>query len=106
MKAGVPLKLQFNVSRVSGSACSPLAGALVDIWHCDAAGAYSDIANGVLYMDLYGFVQFYLPKILISYDVIFKKCVVLPLCAAEIEMTKSIALLFRAWSGGAMRPIV
>jgi uncharacterized protein (TIGR03437 family) len=46
VKAGVPLKLQFNVSRVSGSACSPLAGALVDIWHCDAAGAYSDIANG------------------------------------------------------------
>jgi uncharacterized protein (TIGR03437 family) len=46
VKAGVPLKLQFNVSRVSGSACSPLAGALVDIWHCDAVGTYSDITNG------------------------------------------------------------
>ncbi|MBI3876743.1 MAG: hypothetical protein HY300_12470, partial [Verrucomicrobia bacterium] len=46
VSAGVPLKLKFNVSRVSGSSCSPLAGALVDIWHCDAGGAYSDIANG------------------------------------------------------------
>lgn len=44
VKDGVPLKLRFNVSRVSDSACSPLAVALVDIWHCDALGAYSDIA--------------------------------------------------------------
>ncbi|MGH9936851.1 MAG: hypothetical protein ACREAM_11435 [Blastocatellia bacterium] len=46
VKAGAPLRLRINVSRVSGGACSPLAGALVDIWHCDALGAYSDIANG------------------------------------------------------------
>ncbi len=46
VKDGAPLKLRFNVSRVSGSACSPLAGALVDIWHCDALGSYSDIASG------------------------------------------------------------
>jgi uncharacterized protein (TIGR03437 family) len=46
IKDGVPLKIRFNVSRVSDSACSPLAGALVDVWHCDALGAYSDIANG------------------------------------------------------------
>src|SRR5215470_15545501 len=46
VRAGSPLKLRFNVSRVSGSSCSPLAGALVDIWHCDAVGDYSDIANG------------------------------------------------------------
>src|SRR5262249_14810585 len=46
VKDGAPLKLRFNLSRVSGSACSPLAGALVDIWHCDALGSYSDVANG------------------------------------------------------------
>jgi protocatechuate 3,4-dioxygenase beta subunit len=46
VSAGVPLKLKFTVNNVSGSACSPVAGAWVDIWHCDAAGAYSDIANG------------------------------------------------------------
>ena len=45
--AGVPLKLKFNVSRVSNSACSPLVGAWVDVWHCDALGAYSDEAAGM-----------------------------------------------------------
>jgi uncharacterized protein (TIGR03437 family) len=45
VSAGVPLKLKFNVSRVSNSACSPLAGALVDIWHCDALGTYSDVGG-------------------------------------------------------------
>jgi uncharacterized protein (TIGR03437 family) len=46
VKAGAPLKLRINVNRASGADCSPLIGALVDIWHCDAAGAYSDIASG------------------------------------------------------------
>ena len=46
VSAGVPLKLRFTVNNVSGAACAPMAGAWVDIWHCDAAGAYSDIANG------------------------------------------------------------
>jgi uncharacterized protein (TIGR03437 family) len=46
VKAGVPLKITFNVNRVSGAACAPLPNALVDIWHCDALGAYSDVANG------------------------------------------------------------
>jgi protocatechuate 3,4-dioxygenase beta subunit len=44
---GVPLVITFNVSRIGSSACTPLAGATVDIWHCDAAGKYSDVsANG------------------------------------------------------------
>lgn len=47
VKAGVPLKLKFNLSRVSGSACAPLTGAFVDIWHCDALGAYSDESAGM-----------------------------------------------------------
>ena len=45
-KAGSLLALTFNVSRVSGNTCSPLAGAYVDIWHCDALGTYSDVRDG------------------------------------------------------------
>ena len=41
-KAGVPLQLTFMISTVSG-ACAPLRGAMVDIWHCDALGVYSDV---------------------------------------------------------------
>jgi protocatechuate 3,4-dioxygenase beta subunit len=43
----VPLAIQFNVSRVASAACTPLTGAFLDVWHCDAAGLYSDeSANG------------------------------------------------------------
>lgn len=42
VKAGVPLRLAFNVSRMAGASCAPLAGAQVDVWHCDATGRYSD----------------------------------------------------------------
>ncbi|HKQ73753.1 MAG TPA: hypothetical protein VJ810_08515, partial [Blastocatellia bacterium] len=45
VKDGAPLKLKFNVYRIANSACAPLAGALVDIWHCDALGAYSDVSG-------------------------------------------------------------
>jgi protocatechuate 3,4-dioxygenase beta subunit len=30
---------------VTGSACVALDGAMVDVWHCDALGAYSDVEN-------------------------------------------------------------
>lgn len=43
VKEGSPLALTFNVSQVSGGACSPLQGAEVEIWHCDAAGVYSGV---------------------------------------------------------------
>ncbi|MBC7790523.1 MAG: twin-arginine translocation pathway signal protein [Anaerolineae bacterium] len=42
---GAPLGLTFNVSRVSTSACTPLTGAYLDVWHCDAVGAYSDVSG-------------------------------------------------------------
>ncbi len=42
IKDGMPLQLTFNISSISGTACAPLAGATVDIWHCDALGVYSD----------------------------------------------------------------
>jgi protocatechuate 3,4-dioxygenase beta subunit len=45
VKAGALLTLTFNVSQISGSACTPLAGAKVEIWHCDAAGVYSDVTD-------------------------------------------------------------
>lgn len=45
VSAGVPLALTFAVSRVSGSACSGLAGAVVDLWQCDALGVYSDVGG-------------------------------------------------------------
>jgi protocatechuate 3,4-dioxygenase beta subunit len=41
-QTGVPLTLALYVMDVSGNACTPLAGALVDIWHCNALGLYSD----------------------------------------------------------------
>lgn len=41
--AGIPLALTFNVSRVANNACTPLTGAYLDVWHCDAAGIYSDV---------------------------------------------------------------
>jgi hypothetical protein len=43
--AGVPLTLRFNVSRVTGNSCAPLTGAYLDVWHCDAAGVYSDVGG-------------------------------------------------------------
>ena len=38
---GVPLALTIGVSQVSEAACLPLENAVVDLWHCDAQGAYS-----------------------------------------------------------------
>jgi len=65
-RSGMPLRLAFRVSRSSAGLCGPLAGALVDVWHCDALGTYSDIggAAGSKYLrgyqitDASGNVQF------------------------------------------------
>lgn len=43
VKEGIILRLAFNVSDVSNNMCAPLAGAFVDVWHCDALGVYSDV---------------------------------------------------------------
>jgi protocatechuate 3,4-dioxygenase beta subunit len=45
VKAGVPLALTVRVAKVSGTSCTPLAGATVDVWHCDALGVYSDASD-------------------------------------------------------------
>jgi protocatechuate 3,4-dioxygenase beta subunit len=45
VREGTPLVLTFNVSKVSNGSCTAFEGATVDIWHCDAAGQYSDVSD-------------------------------------------------------------
>jgi protocatechuate 3,4-dioxygenase beta subunit len=43
-KTGVPVSLTITVVNANNS-CSPVAGAAVDIWQCDADGRYSEYAQ-------------------------------------------------------------
>ncbi|GAB4442739.1 MAG: hypothetical protein OHK0035_35530 [Cyanobacteria bacterium J069] len=53
VKPGVPLNLVIQVFQVgnessnanANAACRPLSGAIVDVWHCDAAGVYSGVQD-------------------------------------------------------------
>lgn len=45
VKAGMPLLLRFRISSINNAGCTPLGGAIVDIWHCDAVGVYSDVTD-------------------------------------------------------------
>jgi protocatechuate 3,4-dioxygenase beta subunit len=46
MSAGAPMDLRLVISTVaSAGTCQALAGAQVDIWHCDAMGVYSDVRD-------------------------------------------------------------
>ena len=40
---GATLILDWVVSQADGSACMPMEGVIVDVWHCDALGAYSGV---------------------------------------------------------------
>lgn len=42
---GTPLHLTFRVSQLASPACTPLAGAVVDVWQCDALGVYSGVSD-------------------------------------------------------------
>jgi protocatechuate 3,4-dioxygenase beta subunit len=42
-RPGAPLDLTLALSQVGAGGCAALAGALVDMWHCDALGQYSDV---------------------------------------------------------------
>ena len=42
---GALLSLAFVVSQVGNNVCAPLEGAVVDVWHCDAAGVYSGVSD-------------------------------------------------------------
>jgi len=45
VRPGAPLRLALRASRLSSGACAPLPGAMVDLWHCDAAGVYADVTD-------------------------------------------------------------
>ncbi|MEH2425085.1 MAG: intradiol ring-cleavage dioxygenase [Nostoc sp.] len=45
VKDGVPLHLTLQVSQIGSTGCTPLAGAIIDVWHCDALGVYSDVKD-------------------------------------------------------------
>lgn len=42
---GVLLDLVLRVYQVSADGCVALEGAVVDVWHCDAFGVYSDVSD-------------------------------------------------------------
>lgn len=42
---GAVLTLDWIVSQADGSACIPLEGVVVDVWHCDALGDYSGVSG-------------------------------------------------------------
>lgn len=42
---GLPLYLTFHVLNLVDNACSPIEGAQVDVWHCDAEGVYSGVSD-------------------------------------------------------------
>jgi protocatechuate 3,4-dioxygenase beta subunit len=45
MRDGTPFVVTFNVSQVGSDSCTPLPGARVDVWHCDALGVYSGVTD-------------------------------------------------------------
>ena len=45
VKGGIPLELTFAVSQLGTGSCTPISGAIVDVWHCDADGVYSDVQD-------------------------------------------------------------
>lgn len=42
---GIPLTLTLRIMSFHAADCRPLSGAVVDIWHCDAMGFYSDVRD-------------------------------------------------------------
>ncbi len=46
VRAGAVLNLAFEVTELIDGVCVPLEGAIVEIWHCDAAGEYSGVSDG------------------------------------------------------------
>jgi protocatechuate 3,4-dioxygenase beta subunit len=42
---GAPLELALAVSMLANGTCTPVRGAVVEIWQCDATGRYSDVRD-------------------------------------------------------------
>lgn len=53
VRPGTLLALTVNVSTIAKGSCTPLEGAIVDLWQCDADGVYSD-AKDPRYFDTTG----------------------------------------------------
>ena len=45
VQAGALLALNFAVSRIASGACTPLQGAIVNVWHCNTLGVYSGVCG-------------------------------------------------------------
>lgn len=45
VRSGTRLRLDFTVLRLDDGSCLPFPGVLLDVWHCDAAGEYSDVVG-------------------------------------------------------------
>jgi len=45
VKDGAPLELAIRVHEIRDKDCAPFPGAMVDVWHCDAFGVYSDVRD-------------------------------------------------------------
>jgi protocatechuate 3,4-dioxygenase beta subunit len=58
-KMGAPLHLTLRTSAVGDSGCTPLVGAVVDIWHCDASGEYSAVEEKRRNPETTGFLRGY-----------------------------------------------
>ncbi len=56
-RTGVPLTIKITINN-KNSSCAALAGAIVDIWHCDAAGNYSEYGGSGMQSANYTSVHF------------------------------------------------
>ncbi|MES2624141.1 MAG: intradiol ring-cleavage dioxygenase [Pseudomonadota bacterium] len=45
VRTGLPLRLTLKLSALNENSCEPLAGVVVDVWHNDAMGEYSDVKD-------------------------------------------------------------
>lgn len=44
-KPGTPFRLAIHVSEIGAGGCTPIEGALVDVWQCDAGGMYAGVKD-------------------------------------------------------------
>jgi protocatechuate 3,4-dioxygenase beta subunit len=51
---GMPLLLTFRLYKLADQTQSPMKDVFIDVWHCDAAGAYSDESNPMNHQDTSG----------------------------------------------------
>lgn len=56
-RTGVPLTIKITISN-SKASCAALSGAIVDIWHCDASGNYSEYGGSGMQSSNYTSVHF------------------------------------------------